>query len=252
MKLRLILVLFTVLFSSASLSTIAEIEELKIGTMELPPYGWIDEEGKKQGILYYMHQELGTRYGLPFRNNILPFSRMLYLLKTGRIDLVSSQAHTAALEAGEKLSVQHRVKVIAVTKKGSNIHTIEDLTGKSILYHNSASYSKLEGAPAHIGRVESYQHMIKILFSRAYYDAAVFSEPAYYYWLNMQGFSKDDFGDVIVIQENIEQWILVRKNLPLTTKIKLKALVEEMNQEQIYEQRIDQLIKQAEGQKNIN
>lgn len=64
-----------------------------------------------------MHQELGIRYGSSFQNSILPFSRMLYLLRIGRIDLISSQGHKAALEVGEKLSIQHKVKVIAVTKR---------------------------------------------------------------------------------------------------------------------------------------
>ncbi|NRD75245.1 transporter substrate-binding domain-containing protein [Shewanella sp. VB17] len=245
-RLILTLTLFTVLLFDATLSAGSEIEELKIGTMDLPPYGWIDENGEKKGILYDMHQELGIRYGSSFQNSILPFSRMLYLLRIGRIDLISSQGHKAALEVGEKLSIQHKVKVIAVTKKGSNIHTIEDLTGKSLLYHKSASYPKLEGLPGHIERVESYQHMIKMLTSRVFYDAAIFSEPAYYYWLNIEGFSKNDFGDVIVIQDNIEQWIFVRKNLPLAIKIKLKTLVEEMNHEQRYQQLVDKLIKQTE------
>lgn len=95
---------------------------LKIGTMDLPPYGWIDEQGQKQGIIYEMGQEIGIRSGMPFTNEIYPFNRLLQMLKNGELDLISSQAHQRALDAGDKLAIQHTVNVIAATRKGSEIN----------------------------------------------------------------------------------------------------------------------------------
>ena len=137
------------------------LEYLRIGTMDLPPYGSMDvETQQKHGIVYELNQEIGRRSGLPFTNIILPFKRMLYLLEKGDIDLISSQAHQAALDAGDRLAVQFKINVISATKKGSGIRKIEDLKGKKMVYHHSATYRKLEGIPRGVHRVKTYQQIL--------------------------------------------------------------------------------------------
>ncbi|MEA3333218.1 MAG: transporter substrate-binding domain-containing protein, partial [Pseudomonadota bacterium] len=74
-----------------------KVATLKIGTMNLPPYGWINKQGKKQGIIYELGQEIGSRSGMPFTNKMYPFKRLLLMLKNGELDLISSQAHQPAL-----------------------------------------------------------------------------------------------------------------------------------------------------------
>ena len=59
--------------------------------MELPPYGWIDENKQGKGIIFDMAQEIGVRSGMPFTHKVYPFARMLKLLKAGKVDILSSQ-----------------------------------------------------------------------------------------------------------------------------------------------------------------
>ena len=66
---------------------------LKIGTMDLPPYGWKDSQHEKHGIIHELNQEIGIRSGFSFSNKILPHNRMYQMLKNGKLDLISSQAH---------------------------------------------------------------------------------------------------------------------------------------------------------------
>ena len=212
-----------------------ELTSIKIGTMDLPPYGWEDSNHEKHGIIYEMNQEIGIRSGLSFTNVILPHNRMYHLLKSGEIDLISSQAHQAAKDAGDKLAIQFKINVIAATKKGSGIQKIEDFKGKKIIYHHSASYSQLEGLPQNIQRVKSYRQILEILYFRPHEDGAVFSEPAYYYWMKVMGLTPADFGKVIMIERDKEQWIFVRKGLPQKIRIILKQIVEEIYRENLYE-----------------
>jgi len=208
---------------------------LKIGTMDLPPYGWEDSQHEKHGIIYELNQEIGARSGFSFTNKILPHNRMYQMLKNGKIDLISSQAHQAALNAGDKLAVQFTINVIVVAKKGSGIQKIEDFKGQKLIYHHSASYPQLDGLPPkEINRVNSYQQSLKMLYSRPYHGA-VFSEPAYYYWMQEAGFVPADFGRVIMIEGNKEQWIFVRKELPQEIRIILRRIVEDMYKENLYE-----------------
>lgn len=231
--------LFTVLFYSACSTANQKNGEdsnyiLKIGTMDLIPYGWEDKEKNKQGIIYELNQQIGLRLGKPFTNNIYPFKRMLKLLKSGKLDLISSQAHKEALNSGEKLGIQHNVDVIAATKLDSNIKSIADLKGKNFVYHLSSSYKELEGFPRSITRVNNYRQSIINLYKDRNLDAAVFSEPAYYYWMKDLNLTSSDFGKVIIITPNKQQWVFVRRDLPNPLKNQLKKVVAQIYKENLY------------------
>lgn len=215
--------------------------ELRIGTMDLPPYGWIDGQGNRQGMVYDLHQELGRRSGSTFSNEILPFSRQLRMLKCGKLDLLSSQPHANALEAGDKLAVQFHINVIIVPQKGSDLKELKDFTGTNILYHFSASYPQLDTLPRKIHRIPEYKAMISMLKKRQEIQGAVFSEPAYYYWLHKLDMTADDFGEPIYVQKNRPQYIFVRNDMPERQRNRLKLIVDEMNKEQIFEKMVDEM-----------
>lgn len=219
----------------------AKNDHLRFATMDLKPYGWVDNNGINQGVIYEMNQEIGLRFGLSFDNTIMPFSRMAELLKLEHIDLISSQPHKEILEAGDKLAVQHNVNVIAVTKKGSAIKELDDLKNAHLIYHDLASYSKLEGYPKSITRVPSYEQMLKMLYHHESLDAGVMSEPAFYYFVKQTGLTPEDFGEIITIHSDIEQWIIVRKGLDNDTRAKLETIVTSIYQESMYERLIDEL-----------
>jgi ABC-type amino acid transport substrate-binding protein len=208
---------------------------LKIGTMDLIPYGWEDKDNRKHGIIYELNDEIGHRLNIPFTNKIYPFKRMLKLLKAGKLDIVSSQAHQEALDSGEKLGIQHNVDVIAATKKGSNIQSITDLKGKSLIYHLSSSYEELKGFPKSITRAVNYKESLLTLYKGMGNDAAVFSEPAYYYWMRDLGLTNKDFGNVIIVTPKKHQWIFVRRDLSDSLKNNIKKIVSEIYIENLFE-----------------
>jgi len=207
---------------------------LKIGTMALVPYGWKDSKNKKHGVIYELNQEIGLRLNIPFTNEIYPFKRMLKMLDSGELDLISSQAHQEALDSGEKLGIQHDVTVIVGTKKESKIQSIADLKNKSLIYHLSSSYKELEEIPHTITRVNNYKQSVMTLHKSKDYDAAVMSEPAYCYWLKELGLTSEDFGNVVVISPEKKQWVFVRRDLPDKLKNDVKLVVEEIYKENVY------------------
>lgn len=212
-----------------------EIATLNLVTMDLPPYGWIDKEGKPQGIIYELTEEIGKRSGLPYTHKIRPFSRMLLELKVGNVDLLSSQAHKRSLDAGDKLAIQFYIDVIAGTNKDSNIKTIKDFKDKNLIYHHGAFYKQLDGLPKKITYVKKYRQALIMLHKRKSFHGAVFSEPAYYYWMKDLNLSNENFGKVLMVEENKEQWLFVRKDLPLETRKMLKKIVQDMYNEGFYE-----------------
>ena len=89
--------------------------------------------------------------------------------------------------------------------------------------------------PRSIVRVNSYEQSVKVLKKDRKADAAVFSEPAYYYWVKELGYKTSDFGDVIIIEPNKKQWILVRKNLSFKKRDKLKKVIDKIYKEGLYQ-----------------
>ena len=219
---------------------------LKIATMDLPPYGWIDEQGKKHGLVFDISEEVGKRSGMRYANEILPFSRMLKLLKDGEVDILSSQAHRNALEAGDKLAVIFKINVIAVTRKDSSINSIKDLKGKVFIYHMSASYKQLEGFPKEIYRVGNYEQAVQMLCIRKDVDAAIISEPAFYYFMQKQGRSLKDFGKIIPIERDKEQWMFVRRGIATEIRTKLKLIVEQIYRENLWEKLLSEYKKSSQ------
>jgi ABC-type amino acid transport substrate-binding protein len=237
----LILFILLGLYLSPSISSYAfskdttNSEVLKIGTMDLPPYGWQTKSNLKRGIIYEMNQEIGIRSGLKFTNQILPFKRMLMLLKKGKLDLVSSQAHSLSLDAGDKLAIQFKINIIAGTKKNSDIYTINQFKNKHLAYHRAASYSQLEGLPKKISRVNSYRQILLLIHTRPLIHGGIFSEPAYYYWMQELGLSPNDFGNTILIEAGKKQWIIVRKDMAKKKRQKLTKIITEIYSENLYE-----------------
>lgn len=217
---------------------------LRIGTLDLRPYGWVEADGSRHGIVYRMLQAIGERSGLRFTNEIIPFARMLAMLEDGRLDMVISQPHKAALQAGDPLIRTNSINVIAATGKNTGIRSFEDLRNKRFLYMLAASYPPLEGYPAEIFRVKSYEHMLRMLRDRTTVDAGVFSEPAYYYWIKMLGFSPADFGQVVLVQTR-DDWAFVRKDLPGETRDRLKQAIRSLQEERLYEKLMQELRNEA-------
>ena len=203
--------------------------------MNLPPYGWVDSNGEKKGIIYEMTEEIGKRYGKPYSHRILPFNRMLKMLDEGNVDLLSSQPHKKAMAAGDKLGIQFLIDVIAPSKKDSNIQKLTDYKGKTMIYHQGASYPQLEGFPEKIVKVESYEQAVRMLHGRRGVHGAVFSEPAYYYFMAKAELTNEDFGKVIMVESAKEQWIFANRNMPQDTRDTLSEIIRDIYDSGMYE-----------------
>lgn len=226
---------------TSSVALAAGPKPLRIGTLELPPYGFISDTGEKQGVLYELNEEIGKRSGLPYTNVILPYARMVLKLRQGELDLISSQPHSSALAAGSKLAIQFNINVVAATAKDSSIAKLEDFKDKVVLYHLGATYPELDHLPRKIHRVPDYALMPAMLTVRKDVDGAVFSEPAYYYLLRTLGLHFSEFGPTILVSPDREQWIFVRKDMPQDQRNCLRKIVDDLRNEHMFERLLQRL-----------
>lgn len=212
---------------------------LKIGSMELPIYGFIDEEGRNSGVFYDFLTEVATRSGLTFENSIMPYLRTIGYLKSGDINMLISTYNEQVLDAGEPLSYLWSYKYILVVGKNSGIKSIEDLRGKSLIYVGQGVRPELKDLPAKIYRVKNFEQSIQMLKRWPGLDAIVISERSYDYLLKKLEFTREDFGSVIPMDEIREEWIFVDRNMPPKTRETLKRATEDVKTDNVFEKLLD-------------
>lgn len=232
------LLVATILAPLPSRAGTDEERTLRVAILDLKPYGWEKPNGEKGGIVYQLLSELAVRTGMEHTIDVVPFARTLDMLKAGDVDLIISQPHEAALEAGERLAVMNQINVIAVTRKGSAVSNFDNLRGKRLLYIINTSYPELDGVPGHVIRVRNYKDMLSTIAERPTTTGGVFSEPAFYYWMHQLGYDRSDFGNIILISRR-DDWIFVRNTLPDPIKEKIRKAVGEMQQDKVYEAIMD-------------
>jgi ABC-type amino acid transport substrate-binding protein len=228
----------------APLHSVAETaeEKLRIGVLDLKPYGW-EENGVKGGIVYDLLHELAVRTQLDYSIEVIPFARTIDMLASGDIDLIISQPHAATLKAGEQLAVMNQINVVVVTRKGAAITERDGLKNKRLLCIVNSSYPELVGLTRNINHVRNYKIMLQTIAERPPIAGGVFSEPAFYYWTNQLGYKPVDFGNIILLARR-DDWIFVRKGLADSIKEKVRHAVDTMHQDRVYE-RIMENFKQA-------
>ena len=81
--------------------------------------------------------------------------------------------------------------------------------------------------------------MLEMLNKRSF-DAGVFSEPAYYYWMKKLGYSPEDFG-VVIHTDTRDDWAFVRKDLPDEIREKLKQAIMVLQRERYHDRLLEAL-----------
>jgi ABC-type amino acid transport substrate-binding protein len=212
---------------------------LKIGSMEFPLHGFIDDDGRQAGLFYDFLTEVASRSGLTFENTLMPYRRTISKLKSGEVNMLISTYNEPAQDAGEPLSYLWSYQYILVPSKNSDITTIEDLRGKSFIYIGQGTQLELKGLPGKIHRVKTMEQALQLLKRRPNIEATLGTERTYDYLLKKLGYTREDFGSVIPLQEVREEWVFVDRNMPQEIREKLKQATQEVLDDKFFETLLD-------------
>lgn len=219
--------------------------ELQIGTLELPPFGWVDPERGSRGITYDLNQEIGRRSGLPYRNQVAPAARLLESMVHGRTHFVLALENAGKMAGAEKLALAYQINFIVVTKRGSGIKTLEQLNGRRVIFPRmirgvqggmQTYLPELAGLQIKPVDVNQYEQTLRMLQRRKSIHAAVISEPAYHFELDQLGLTPGDFGRVLPLRERAGLWAFVQPDLPQHVKERLTGAVQSVREENLFRQ----------------
>jgi ABC-type amino acid transport substrate-binding protein len=112
------------------------LSELRCGTNEFPPFTYADDAGRAVGIEVEVMQELAKRLGLNIHISVLPWPRMLSMIRSGELDCMFAAFYTEERNTYMQYTqVPIHVSRLAVYTHRSGIFPLarlEDLRGKRI------------------------------------------------------------------------------------------------------------------------
>lgn len=78
---------FILLLMCLKTMAFADTVRLRMGTLGIPPYGFIDQTGKANGAFYALANRLARDSGFAYDNNIYPTARLYAMLERRQLDL---------------------------------------------------------------------------------------------------------------------------------------------------------------------
>ncbi|QTA93959.1 substrate-binding periplasmic protein [Desulfonema magnum] len=133
MNLRNLICLMLLICSLVLINTHSSAsEQLRIDTIQLPPFGFFTEDGRSTGFLYDMGSRIAEEAGFPYKNRIVPFARMVMELEQGRADF----GLFFRSEKNDKIiiPVLHiaSFKNVVISLKDTKYKSLESLHGKLV------------------------------------------------------------------------------------------------------------------------
>jgi len=199
-----ILVVLAALFSSLS---VAAPLSIKMASIELKPYGFIDKSGRKKGVLYELSDQIAKEINAKFTNTVVPYARAILQVKNGTSDLVLIFANDILESSAKNMGPVLELTNIILTKKNFPVSTLSDLKGKTIAHVTNANYDETYQKNKSIKKfyTQSYTHNFNLL-SKDRVHGVVGPEIGLYYTAKEMGYEGDYFSKPLV---------LIRKNVVL-------------------------------------
>lgn len=147
------------------IATPAMAESLRIVTLNLPPYGYI-EKGVDKGLCYEMANALAQEAGFEPDNKIVPLARGIADIAEGRADIIIMFPNPKIEANANNLGLILSMETVIIGKAGG-LRTLRDIRGKTVATIRGALYddrvSKKNGVVLY--PTASYSQSLKMLLS---------------------------------------------------------------------------------------
>ena len=204
----------------------AKAQTLKIDTVAVAPFGFYDQKGKPQGMMYEIGNRIAEVADIPYKNTIVPYARSGQDIGTGAADFClrfsSPEMEKYALQLIPILSVP----IISISARGTNYSTMADLSGKSVGIIRSSTFDAKFNSDPTIRRYEvnDYVQMIKML-EAGRLDAAAGSTIGLYYSAKTANIDLRHFASPFVLSRNTFVLNFSRRSKRPETVAALRAAV---------------------------
>lgn len=201
-------------------------EPLRIATLDLMPYGFIDSKKKTVGVLFDLGSKIAEEAGFSFSNEIYPFARILKMMEDGRVDIAITSPHKSMEEVAVPIAEVCSAENIVIGPKGTEFNSLKDLHGKTIGVVRGANYDDAFYYDTAIKKypIGDYTQGIKLIFAKRI-DGMAGPELGILFEAFHIGYKEEDFGKPLLL--NAEwAWLFYSKKTVNDEKMeKLKATI---------------------------
>ncbi len=237
---------FIVLMSSFLLSgaaVLAVAEELKIDTVQMPPFGFRIENGKETGLLYEISNLIAEKAGFSYKNRIVPLARLLKELEHGSADfgifLYSEKNNRIVIPVFPLFPLKN----VVISVKGVKFESLESLHGKSVAKVREAVYDEAFEADALIKKYEvnNYEDGIRMLLNHRV-DGMTGPEMGLFFTAKQSGYSLAEFDEPLVLNTK-DAWLQFSKKTADEKKLNaVKSASEQLLQDGTIQKYIEKYV----------
>ncbi len=217
---RIIFMLVLLAFSDKS----SDSEPLRIVTPDMPPFGFVTEDGQKTGMLYEIGNQIARDAGFSYENRIVPFARLIEDLTSGRADMGIFLHSRENEKAAVKVANVFTLKNIIIGLKGTAFKSLNDLHGKTVATVRGAKYDEAFTADTAILKYETnnYQQSLRMLVHKRT-DAVIGPEIGLMFTAKMSDYPGESFGEPLVLNTK-EVWLQFSVKTAEENKDKIDSL----------------------------
>ena len=222
---------FIVLISVVLLSAADSFagDELKIDTIQMPPFGFYTENGKETGLLYDISNLIAEKAGFSYKNRIVPLARLLKELEHGSADfgifLYSEKNNRIVIPVLPLFPLKN----VVISAKGVKFESLESLHGKSVAKVREAVYDEAFEEDTLIKKydVNNYEDGIRMLLKNRM-DGMIGPEMGLFFAAKKAGYSLEDFDEPLLLNTK-DAWLQFSKTAGTDKKINaVKSAAEEL------------------------
>lgn len=213
-------------------------EPLRIQTISLLPFGFIDEQGEATGLFYDIANLIAGNAELPHTNQIVPYARMVRSIETGAADVSISYLNITLKAHAHQVAPVMRIKNIIVGLRGSEFSSLVDAKDKHIAVVRHADYGRAFQTNTAIVKVvtnDYVQSLSMLLGGRV--DGIAGAEMSIRQILTLMGHGPDVLGRPLTISHKTAWLHFSKKGEPRMME-RLETSYEELVQNQSIERLI--------------
>lgn len=217
--------------------TAAPARPLNIVTIDIPPFGMTDKDGRPHGIMYEISNRIATQAGFTSHNMLLPYARTVIALKHGRADFVLRFDNDSLGEAALKVAPIFPLQVIVLGAAGKRLRTFDDMHGLTIGVMRGGHFNDAFAADDAIKKhpINNYQQGLSMVVNGRI-DGLIGSDLGIYTVAEEMGLTQARFSRPLVLGEQ-QFWLFYsRKTADDATLARLTRAVEQLRKQGIFAQ----------------
>lgn len=205
---------------------------LKIDTIDVAPFGFIDKDGKPTGMMYEISNRIAEEAGMKYTNDIVPYPRTILDLESGNADFVLRFNNEKLPQIAIPVISIITMPTIIVGKSSSNFKSLEDLRGKTVGLLRGGKFDDRFDADTAIKKYDAkdYEQILKMVMVD-HLDAGIGSNVGIYYSANKAGIKQESLSKPLVLSTKDFILHFSKKNADQNTIDALKAAVEKLQKQ---------------------